>query len=144
MTTLSSIIAPAGIIGATGPQGPQGTGITYTIKSADYTLVADDGILADTSTGLFTLYLPASPELGTQVFIADAKNTWSTNNLTINRNGSTIKDQSQDMLCDISNISIQFVYNGSTWGVFIQAGITGSTATSTAVAVEGLSPFLFL
>jgi len=121
--------------------GPQGTGITYSVKSSNYTVKVNEGILADTSVAAFTITLPASPSTGSQLFIADAKGTWSTKSLIIERNGNTIKDQAQNMLCDLSNVSIQFVYTGTTWAVFIQAGVTNVTATSTA---EVLSPFLFL
>ena len=121
--------------------GPQGTGITYSVKSSNYTVKVNEGILADTSVAAFTITLPASPSTGSQLFIADAKGTWGTKSLIIERNGNTIKDQAQNMLCDLSNVSIQFVYTGTTWAVFIQAGVTNVTATSTA---EVLSPFLFL
>lgn len=115
----------------------QASGITYSAKSANYNLVANDGILADTSVASFTLYLPASPTVGEQLFIADAKGTWSTNNLTIARNGNTIKDIAQDLICDMNNVNVQLIYNGLTWKVYVQAGVTGSGIVSTE-----FNPFL--
>src|SRR6056300_772923 len=65
----------AGTVGPTGPGG-----ITYATKSANYTASANDGIIADTSGGSFTITLPATPTTGDAVTIADGS-SWSTNNL---------------------------------------------------------------
>jgi len=104
----------------------------YVVKTANYTAVAGDLILADTSGGAFTITLPASPATGDTVFVADADD-WSSNNLTVARNGSTIEGLSEDVVCDIGNISLTFTYSGTTWQVYSQAGVSGAifTASST-------------
>ena len=93
----------------------------YVVKTANYTAVASDLILADTSGGAFTITLPASPATGDTVFVADADD-WSSNNLTVARNGSTIEGLSEDVVCDIGNISLTFTYSGTTWQVYSQGG----------------------
>ena len=99
---------------------PSAGGITYVVKTANYTASANEGVIADTSGGAFTVTLPASPSTGDQVVIADGAD-WSTNNLTVGRNGSTIDGTAEDLVCDLEGVSIQFVYDGSTWEVYALA-----------------------
>ena len=113
---------------------PAAGGISYTTtKTSNYTAVANDGVLTNTTAGAFTVTLPASPSNGAQVIVADAAGTWGTNNLTVGRNGSNIADVAQDLVCDISGASVQFVYNSSgtaSWEVFAQIGGNGGTAVT--------------
>jgi hypothetical protein len=113
---------------------PAAGGITYTTtKTSNYTAVANDGVLTNTTAGAFTVNLPASPSNGDQVIVADAAGTWGTNNLTVGRNGNNIADVAQDLVCDISGASVQFVYNSSgtaSWEVFAQIGGNGGTAVT--------------
>jgi len=99
---------------------PSAGGITYVVKTANYTASANEGVIADTSGGAFTVTLPTSPSTGDQVVVADGAN-WSTNNLTVGRNGSTIDGTAEDLVCDLEGVSIQFVYDGSTWEVYALA-----------------------
>jgi hypothetical protein len=51
----------------------------------------------------------------------------------VGRNGNNIADLAQDLVCDISGASVQFVYNSSgtaTWEVFAQIGGNGGTAVT--------------
>lgn len=105
-------------------------GLTYVVKTANYTTQDKEGVLADTSGGAFTVTLPATPAVGAQVVVADAGNAWGTNNLTVGRNGSTIAGASLDLVCDISGASVQLVYDGSTWEVYAQVGGNGGTAVT--------------
>jgi hypothetical protein len=106
-------------------------GITYTtVKTANYTAVNNDGVQTNTTAGAFTVTLPATPSNGNQVFVVDSFNTWGTNNLTIGRNGSTIEGIAQDLVCDITGVSVQCVYNGTTWDIFAQVGGAGGSVVS--------------
>ena len=119
---------------STTPATPAPGGISYTTtKTSNYTAVANDGVLTNTTAGAFTVTLPASPSNGAQVIVADAAGTWGTNNLTVGRNGNNIADVAQDLVCDISGASVQFVYNSSgtaSWEVFAQIGGNGGTAVT--------------
>ena len=105
-------------------------GLEYVVKTANYTASSLEGVLADTSGGAFTVTLPASPSTGAQVVIADAGDGWGTNNLTIARNGSTIDNVAENLVCDITGASIQLVYDGTTWEVYTQLGANGGTAVT--------------
>ena len=112
-------------------------GTTYLKKTANYTAADRDGIIADTSAGTFTVFLPATPTLGMQVAIVDGNN-WGTNNLTVGRNGSTIEGLSENLTLDIAGVSVQLIYDGTTWEVFAQAGVLGVN-TVPASSVSGLA-----
>jgi hypothetical protein len=70
--------------------------------------------------------------VGAQVVIADAGASWGTNNLTVARNGSTIGGLAEDLVCDITGASVQFVYDGTTWEVYAQIGGQGGNAVTLA------------
>jgi hypothetical protein len=111
---------------------PAPGGIEYEVKTANYTAADKEGILADTSGGAFTVTLPATPATGAQVIVADPTGDWDSNNLTIGRNGETISDVAQDLICDISGVSVQLVYDGTTWAVYTQVGGNGGTVVTLA------------
>jgi len=105
---------------------------TYALYTANATVTAGAGVLANTTSGAFTITLPASPATGNQVLIVDSAGTFGTNNLTVGRNGSTISGIADDLALDISSITVTLVYNGSTWTVYSQIGAnTGGAVTLT-------------
>lgn len=105
-------------------------GISYVVKTGNYTTQSGEGVLADTSGGAFTVTLPATPAAGDQCVVADPTGDWGTNNLTVGRNGSTIAGSASDLVCDISGVSVQLVYDGSTWNVYAQIGGNGGTVVT--------------
>ena len=111
--------------------------VNYVRRTANYTATVGEGIIADTSGGVWTLTLPASPQTGDTVVVSDGDD-WATNNLTVARNGSTIEGAAEDLTMDIGNVSATFVYDGSTWQVYAQAGASESTAI-TAASTDTLS-----
>jgi len=108
-----------------------GGGVQYTFHTSNYTASSGEGVLADTSAGSFTVTLPASPDVGDTVVVADAGGAWGTNNLTIARNGSTIEDSADDLVADVNGVSITLVYDGTTWETYSQAGaVSGDAVTA--------------
>lgn len=95
------------------------SGIIYSRKTSNYLAVDRDGIIADTSGAAFTVTLPASPTVGMQVHIIDGAD-WTSNNLTVDRNGSTIEDSAQNLVLNVGGSAVLFVYSGSTWQTYIQ------------------------
>jgi len=110
---------------------PAASGVTYVTKTANYTTQDLEGVLANTSGGAFTVTLPASPSAGAQVIVADSGDAFGTNNLTVARNGETIDGTAADLVLDITGVSVQLVYNGSTWRVYAQVGGKGGNAVTT-------------
>jgi hypothetical protein len=107
--------------------------VPFIRKTANYTAVNGDKIIADTSAGTFTITLPATPSLGAMVTIADGAN-WGNNFVTIARNGSTIEGLSENLDLDIGTIKVEFIYDGTTWEVIspvVSASITTSDDTAT-------------
>jgi hypothetical protein len=109
-------------------------GIAYTRHTANVTMAANEGVIADTSGGAFTVTLPASPTTGDTVVITDGAD-WATTNLTVGRNGSTIESDAADMTLDIGGVAVQFTFDGTTWQVYTQLGAAGGNVVS-----EGDSP----
>jgi hypothetical protein len=126
--TLGNVLTSTGTTWSSAP--PAAGGLEYVVKTANYTTFDKEGVLADTSGGAFTVTLPATPATGAQVVVADSGSFWGTNNLTVGRNGSTIGGLSQDLVCDITGVSVQLVYDGSTWEVYAQIGGNGGTAVT--------------
>ena len=92
-------------------------GITFTVKSANYTAVAGDNILANTSAGSFTITLPASPSTGSVINISDSGGRFQLFPLTVARNGKTIMGLSEDLFVSNNSASFGLAYNGSTWRI---------------------------
>lgn len=120
-------------------------GISFTRVTTATTLVDKQGIIADTSGGVFTVTLPATPATGAQVAIADGA-AWGTNNLTVARNGSTIEGLAEDLVLDITGVLVNLIYDGTTWEVYSQIGAGGGslvtltgTETLTNKTISGAS-----
>jgi hypothetical protein len=113
--------------------GGGGGGITWELKTTTYTAVANDGIIADTSGGIWTLTLPATPATGDVVQLVDGAD-WNANNLTVARNGETIESVASDLIMDVGNIAVDLIFDGTTWQVTSQAsGYSGEAVTTTGI-----------
>ena len=123
------VATTAGPRGATGATGATGAVAPWTRITTTTTAVSNAQYIADTSGGVFTLTLPASPSLGNVVVITDGAN-WATNNLTVARNGSTIEGGVNDYLIDIQGITVYFIYDGTTWHVTATTGAVGATGAT--------------
>lgn len=112
------------------------TAIPWVKKTTAYTAVAGDRIIADTTAGAFTITLPATPSAGDTIEFTDG-NSWFTNNLTIARNGSTIEGLADSIVFDVKGISVQFIYDGTTWQVTTTLGARGAQGlTGTGVTTR--------
>ena len=106
------------------------SGLSYVVASANTAIINNQGILANTALGAFTITLPASPAAGNQVVVADSYGDFGANAVTVARNGSTIENAAEDLVLDINGASVQMVYTGSTWDVFATIGGAGGTAVT--------------
>jgi hypothetical protein len=119
-------VVEKGPLGPIGPAGPQAN-INYTVVTANQTLSNSQNIAADTSSGSFTLSLPASPNAGDSIDIFDYANTFDTNPLTIARNGENIESLAEDLTANIEGAYFTLIYTGSTrgWQILPRYGVSG-------------------
>lgn len=85
-------------------------------KTANYTLLAGDKIIVDTSSSALTMTLPSSPTLGDEVSIIDGSGNAATNNITISRNGSNIEGTADDLTLDVDAAAFSLVYYNASRG----------------------------
>jgi hypothetical protein len=89
---------------------------SYLIVGEAYTAVAGNKIQADTSSGSFTITLPASANVGEYIEIEDAKLTWNANNLIIAPNGLLINGVSSDYTASVQGNKLSIVYISTSYG----------------------------
>jgi|TARA_R100001463_G_scaffold46797_2_gene95460 hypothetical protein len=87
-----------------------------TKKTATFTAANGEGYFVDTSGGAVTMNLPSSPSAGDIVAFKDYSGDFSTNNLTIGRNGSNLDGSAADKAIDTAHTSMSLVYVDATQG----------------------------
>ena len=89
---------------------------TITDANSPYTTVAGAQILANTTSTVITVTLPAAASTGDEVTIIDARGTWGSNNLTVDRNGLKINSGTSNLTLSNNGQSITLVYVDATRG----------------------------
>ena len=89
---------------------------TITDANSPYTAVAGAQILANTTSTVITVTLPAAASSGDEVAIMDARGTWGSNNLTVDRNGLNINSAASNLTLSNNGQSITLVYVDATRG----------------------------
>jgi hypothetical protein len=79
-------------------------------KTVDYTTVAGDKIIVDSSVATITITLPLNPTLGDEIAIIDGANNAANNNITIASNNQRIDGTEGNMLIDVSGAAFNVVY----------------------------------
>ena len=89
-----------------------------TPKTASFTAEAGKGYFIDTSSSAITVTLPASPSVGDLVSMLDYKGNASSNNITIEPNGSKIGGNTTDYDGKVStdNLGFTLIYSDATQG----------------------------
>lgn len=88
---------------------PGGT-TKYKVITTTYTSLANENILADTSSAAFTITLPIASVAGDVIHIIDSDGTFATNNLTIARNGHSIRGVAADLTLNVNWADVELVY----------------------------------
>lgn len=83
-------------------------------KAGAHAATAFERLLCDTSGGGFTVTLSASPAVGDEVWIMDAKGTWNASNLTVSGNGRNVMGGASRTYAT-ANGWAALVYNGTEW-----------------------------
>src|SRR5210317_900635 len=115
------------------------------VQTSGFTAVAGNGYFVDTTSGAITVTLPASATLGDQIAIKDYAGTFSSNNLTIGRNGHNIQGAANDSLISTNRASLLLVFVDSTKGwIYAEESNVGDlegprfiTATGGTVTTSG-------
>ena len=89
---------------------------TITDSNTPYTAVAGAQVLANTTANPIQVTLPASPATGDEVTIIDARGTFGSNNLTVERNGNPINTGTTNLTLNNNGQSLTLVYIDSTRG----------------------------
>lgn len=141
--TGSQGVGYTGSLGATGPSGGQGLrgftgskgdiGFTgseglgldpWTRVTGNYLAQSGNRIIADTSNGSFVIVLPIGPTIGSYVVLTDGSD-WTVNPIIISSNGASIEGITEDIVIDISGVSIEFIWDGTRWQVTATIGSAG-------------------
>lgn len=78
-------------------------------KTATWTPLHGVRYLVDTSGGAFSVPLRNDVPVGFWFEIQEQSQLqWTTNNLTVTRNGNTINDAAEDYICDVGRIALRF------------------------------------
>ena len=109
-----------------------------TKKTTGFTAVNGVGYFCDTTSGAFTMTLPATPSAGAIVALKDYANTFDTNNLTVGRNGSNINGFANNAIISVQGQSLTLIYIDVTQGWSAIYGATDSDLPAPAfVAATG-------
>lgn len=100
---------------ATGRTTPAGA--YYPLYENASTTVGPGSYLVNTSGGAISLTLPGAPATGDSLKFEDAAGTWTTNTLTLLRNGQTIEGFAENLIANVSGLDFEIWFNGTTWKV---------------------------
>ena len=89
---------------------------SITDANSPYTAVAGAQILANTTSTVITVTLPAAASTGDEVTIIDARGTFLSNNLTVDRNGLNINSAASNLTLSNNGQSLTLVYVDATRG----------------------------
>ena len=108
--------------------GVDGVNWQTSIKTSGFTAVANEGYFCNTTSGGFTVTLPASPSVGTVVGLKDYANTFLSNNLIIGRNSSNINGNALNSVLAEDGLAVELIYADSTKGWLVISSGLGTEA----------------
>src|SRR6056300_1600006 len=91
------------------------------VKTTGFTAVAGEGYFINTTSGAFTMTLPASPTIGDEISFIDYAGTFDTENLTIGRNSENIQGSAADLTVSVERAANTLVYTDGTQGWLLKA-----------------------
>jgi hypothetical protein len=114
-TIVNNVARASGTIAAT-PGGLDWS--TAVVTGSTVTVEAGRGYFINTTSNACTVTLPASPEVGDQIVLADYARTWATNAVTLDSNGNNFQGNDDTYTVDYSTVgqSLNIVYADSTKG----------------------------
>lgn len=89
---------------------------TYSTQTTSFAAVAFNCYFVNTSGGVVTATLPASPTLGDTIRFLDVAKTFDTNALTVARNGKLIQGDASDLTVSTESAAFELIFSGDTYG----------------------------
>ena len=89
---------------------------TITDPNSPYAIVAGAQVFANTTANPIEIDLPASPAVGDEVTVIDARGTFNSNNLTFDRNGQPINSGTSNLVLNTDGQAVTLVYVDATRG----------------------------
>jgi hypothetical protein len=118
-------VGQLGYTGSIGYQGSKGALDPWIKIVANYTSNNNQRIIADTSAGQFTIALPDNPVVGSYLIVTDGA-SWKDIPLLITAGVYTIEGYGDTLVVDITGITVEFIWSGSTWQVTATLGVRGA------------------
>lgn len=94
-------------------------GLQTRAEAANYTVNTsgtDFIIFANSSGGILTITLPATPATGSSYIIKDSTGSASTHNITVSGNGNNV-DSAATYVINVNYASVNVVFNGTIWNI---------------------------
>tara|TARA_R100001594_G_scaffold2816_1_gene11066 strand:- start:30 stop:1391 length:1362 start_codon:yes stop_codon:yes gene_type:complete len=108
------------------------------IKTTGFTATAGVGYFCDTTSGGFTVTLPASPTAGDVIGVADYAKTFDTDNLVLGRNSEKIGGVAENATLTTEGIAVTLVYVDTTKGwIVTDSGLASDAPTAAYIAATG-------
>ena len=110
-----------------------------TVKTTGFTAVSGEGYFVNTTSGAITMTLPASPSVGAIVSVKDYAQTFDTNILTVDRNGSNFNGGSDfNPTFNTEGAFLTFIYADATKGWLATDSSANTTgASNTFITATG-------
>ena len=108
-----------------------------TAKTSPFTAADKVGYFVNTSGGVVTVTLPASPSAGDVVAIKDYANTWDTNAVTLGNNGSKINGNACNAILNTKDQAVTLVFVDSTQGWRVVNDSTSEVAGGSFITATG-------
>jgi hypothetical protein len=90
--------------------------VAWELKSSAFTAVAGHKYQVDTSGDAVTVTLPAAATAMDSIELADAKLSWNSNGVTLNRNGLNINNGTSNYTASVQGNKLSVVYISSGYG----------------------------
>ena len=86
------------------------------VKTSSFTAAAGEGYFINTTGGVITMTLPASPTIGDEVSFVDYAGTFDSNTMTVGRNSEKINGATADLTVSVERAANTLVYTDGTQG----------------------------
>jgi len=115
--------------GLTWAEVSSGTTWDSTIKTADFTAVAGNGYLINTTSSTFTVTFPSSATVGDLIELIDVAGTADTNAIKLSPNGLKFNGSTTEKALHDERVAASFVYTGATYGWMVSSSTEAPAPT---------------